>query len=403
MIAFVIASFAIAFLGLGGVRAAQVGYERRQRQAELRREEQRRAQAARQTEIERVQTESARRQAAIIADPADVIYTRGVALNAELEESHARREIGQRTLDTAKRYRLTIPEDEHQGLALYVRLASFAVLPLVFAGGVALAVSVFVALNNGRIGVAPILKGVVAGSLEVLLALGFARLIHHRRVRELRWQFELATLLPLILTVVVFLAIYSPQRSQQTFNTSIDDDRRVLAAAQQSGQKLAVTAAQDKLTADLSREHRAEESDSALAVGIPLVEVVSAEMALEGLSALQLRRRRRLADASIDASQGAVDQLDTKIRVTRAQRGQAVADELYGLGVRNLPRHMDPSRPPIPPAHEGGPGPAVPNTPAAPLPRNPEPRRGGGIGLDLDGFARPQPPPGGDDPRWNLT
>ena len=125
-----------------------------------------------------------------------------------------------------------------------------AVLAVVVVFGFVLAMETFVALNNGQLGVAPILKGLVAGGLELLAAFGVTRLLHDRRPTELRWQLELAFCGAVLVLLCGYLAMYSPQRSAQKYDKTVAYDQAVLTRAQQSGQALAVTAAQDQLDSD---------------------------------------------------------------------------------------------------------------------------------------------------------
>lgn len=395
MIVFVAAIFVAGAVGLAGVRVAQFAGQRRQR---------------------RLSDQQARRRQQA-SNPADLVYVHGATLNADLASLNAQHEAKQRDLTGAKADLAATPEPQHKGLQRDVRLACLVILPVVAVGGLALAVATFVALNNGRGGLAPLTKGIVAGSLEVLVALGLARLVHNRQPRELHWQIQLTALVAVMITITGYLAYYSPQRSAQQYGAMIDDDRRVVTLAEQSGQPIAVTAAKDKLAADLTRLRRAEQSDAALAVAIPLVEVLTAETALEGLGIIELSRLRRRRAAEVRKRQAEVDKLGAEIRVIPLQRTQQVAQALYDLGVTEVRSHISSAQPPPTPPRPlmpgrppaSGPGGVSPvaSGPAAPVaggeePAEPYPSRGGG-GLNLDGFAPPRPPPSDNGPEWDLA
>ena len=54
--------------------------------------------------------------------------------------------------------------------------------------------------------------------------------------------------------------------------------------------------------------HRAEDSDAVIAIAIPVVEVLTAELAFEGLLDLLLIRRRREAEARVRTTQARIDE-----------------------------------------------------------------------------------------------
>ena len=425
-VVFPLATFATAILSVFAVRSAQAAQERReQRGQDEAVERQRREQAEQEERRRREQAEQEQRQRRERAEqearerdrtyPHDVVYIESTRMTDELTPTNNELGVARRENSEAKATHAAIPEPEHTGLQLYLRFAVLAVLSAVVVFGFVLAMETFIALNNGRSGAPPILKGLVAGGLELLAAFGISRLLHDRRPTELRWQLELALCGAVLVLLCGYLAMYSPQRSAQQYGQTVATDRAVLTQARQSGQKLAVTAAQDKLDTDESRMHRAEDSDSVMAIAIPVVEVLTAELAFEGLLCLLLIYRRREAEARVRATQARIDELQGTIAITQNRYGLQTVEKLRGVGINNLQDYLGPNGQRAPGPRPGQPGPAAgggeqtpppPHPPADPPPPPGGPRTppaGGAGGINLDGFAPPPNPEPGIGPEWNLA
>lgn len=269
--------------------------------------------------------------------------------------------------------------------------------------GFVLAMETFVALNNGVLGIVPIIKGFVAGGLELLVAFGITRLLHDRHPRELRWQAELALSGAILVLLCGYLAVYSPQRSEQKYNSGIAYDEAVLTQAEKDGQALAITAAQTRLNDDESLLHRAENSDSVIAVAIPIVELLTAELAFEGLLDLLAAQRVREADKRVRETQAWVDRIQGRIAATQNRYGLETLEILRERGINNLQDYLGGNGRATPgaPAQVAPPSPAADPNPPPPAP--PTPPAGHAAPINLDGFAPAPNPQPGSGPEWDLA
>jgi hypothetical protein len=430
---FPLATFATAIMSVFAVRSAQAAQVRREHRAqEEAQERQRREEAEQEHRRRRDQAEQAERQRRDQAEqeerqrrehaeeqarqrdqtyPHDVVFHQSTRMAHELSPTNHDLGVAQRENSEAQVALAVIPEPEHSGLQLHVRLAVLVVLSIVVVFGFLLAMETFVALNNSQLGVVPILKGLVAGGLELLAAFGVTRLLHDRRPAELRWQMELALCGAVLVLLCGYLAMYSPQRSAQKYEKTVAYDQAVLTRAQQSGQALAITAAQAQLNNDESRMHRAQDSDAVMAIGIAVVEVLTAELAFEGLLDLLVIYRRREdrleSEARVRMTQARIDELQRTIAVTQPRYGLETLEKLRDAGINNLQDYLggngqQPPGPPPPPPGAAPGGQA--QTPPPPPPADaPPPPAGGAGGISLGGFAPPPNPEPGIGPEWNLA
>lgn len=396
---FVIVVFVVAFSVAtavhmsGRVRAA---FDQRRNRAEesARFRESQVDQQARQERVRRDEETSR-----LLRRPRDFLYVAGLQLKSALAGPKGELADLRRRLQDAAARSQQLDEMPWTGLQAVVRVTAALLLPAVLVTGGLLNVLVFIALNDGVIAPAPILKGVGAAMLELLLALGFARLLHNVQRTSFQWLMEMAFVSALLTSVVGFVAMYSPQRSEQAYQRAIDIDQRELTAAEQSGQQLAITAARDQLNQDQIRLRRAEASDVALAVALPLIEVAVAPMAIEGGVVLARAARRRVAVRTVEELRRAVNAKEIEIDQKTQEAVVAAMAHLRGTGVENIEMYGDPSR--QPPAPQGLPvaepptapatGPAaVPAEDASPADARPasaatETSNAGAF--DLDGFA----------------
>lgn len=339
---------------------------------------------ARRAEASRRQAEDCDRR--VTRDPKDLIYIRGLELQRDNSDDTESAAVADRDRTAAEGVYTALPKLRWHGLELVVRGACLVLFSLLVGIGVVLNVGIFTALNDGVASTAATLKGCGASILELLLTLALSHLRVHRDVHGVGWQTRLAAVLGLLVVVVVGVAAYAPQRSAQSGLARLEHDNRVLTAAQhaQPAQPLAVTAARDALEADRSRLKRAEASDTVQAVVFPIGEALTAEFALDGLSAAWLTVRRRRAEHDVRAHQRRADRHRSRAMARQRAAGAAVADELWGHGVRDLPSHLA-----APGRSAGVPG--ASSGPTAALRTRP---------IDLDDFA---PPPAGGPAHTSAT
>ncbi len=411
---FPLITFSVALLVVLAVRAAQLAQDRRRQRNENKKSEQQRGAGADRQREARERTEHETRDMRDRSNPSRVVWLEGVAMGVELGPLRHQLQLAQRELATVRTVLAALPKQAYTGLQAHLRQAAMVVLPATAAAGMALAIAVMVALNDGHWGVAPVLKGLVAGSLEMLVAFVVTRLFHDRRPRELHWLTQIAASVALLIVIVGYLAVYSPQRSRQQYAAMVDDDQRVLTQAEHAvpAQPLAVGAAKSKLSTDRTRMKRAEGSDTAFAILIPLVEVLTAEMAFEGLGELLLSRRRREAEARVRSAQTAIDDLTGEIDLVTRTRTMRTATRLDGLGVdaqrymNNNRQHGQPVRDtPGPTGPPGSVDPTPPPTSPTPSPAGPTepPVTGGAAEIDLNAFAPVPAPEPGAGPEWDLA
>lgn len=337
--------------------------------------------------------------ASIAQNPRPFVQLHGHRLASKQQGRRAALQQTEDELASARKAEGDLPAPTWTGLARVVRLGTLALVPVLVVAGAILNCEIFVALANGQVGSAPVLKGLGASLVELLLALALAHLVTHREVRSLGWQVRLAAVLVVLASVVCVVAYYAPQRSAQAYGTQLDLDRRTLVAAKDAHQPLAVTAATDQLEADTTRLRRAEDSDAAQAVAFPVIEALVAELAIEGLLVVEETRRRRRAHRQVVQLAHIVNTERAELEAETAAATRVVAERLFGagradlnadLGIVDRPVGALPDAgnvtPPVPPAPPRPMPPAAPTQPASPGP------------LDLDRFA----PPPGSGSAWDL-
>ncbi|MDA8062048.1 MAG: hypothetical protein M0T80_06375 [Actinomycetota bacterium] len=332
-------------------------------------------------------------------NPQDILFRHRTAMDNELAPVRAKRNTSQRKLNEAVAAKEARPDVKHKGVGKYARVGAAILMPVIWAGGTALAIATFVALNNGAVSPAAVLKGVVAGLIELLLSLGIANIFEQRQQpKNLRWQAQAGLLFALLTVTVSFLAVYSAARSAQRWDPVIDFDRRLVASDRQIGNGVAVVAAEDKLSTDLTRRRHAEESDEALAVAIPLIEVATGELTLEGFGILAEDQRRRSADRDERRHRDSIDESSRREEEIGARHTRAALAELTDLGVTDLSQYFPPRPAPRAlPAGPTGPEPAPPSGPTPPEDRHEEPSRNFYLG-DLAPAREPR-----DGGAWDLA
>jgi hypothetical protein len=167
---FPLITFSVALLLVLAVRAAQLAQDRRRQRNENKKSEQQRAAGAGRQREARERTEHETRDMRNRSDPSRVVWLEGVALGVELGPLRHQLQLAQRELAAVRTVLAALPKQAYTGLQAHLRQAAMVVLPATVAAGMALAIAVMVALNDGHWGVAPVLRapnkmsvGVVGG------------------------------------------------------------------------------------------------------------------------------------------------------------------------------------------------------------------------------------------------
>lgn len=315
----------------------------------------------------------------IKSSPHDYVTERKAHLTAEVAKLREALQNGLRTESQLIADLMNLAPPLWVGVRRLLRLACLMLLPaLVISSGV-LNVEVFIALNGGIISAPAVLKGIGATIVELLLTLYFSDLVIHRQPRAVAWQIQVAACLALLFVVIGYVSHYAPARSQQALQRIIGlNHRQVTAAVTADAQigslqtHLAVTAARDTLSNNVSRLKKAEKSDAGQSIAFPVAELLVGELALGGwLAALDLRRRR-IGRSRLKRQRERNDQLRTAIMGLGAMRWAQVQARLFEAGVRDLAALGDYGRWSGEPRNELSSGrPEVSEKPPAPPSRRP--------------------------------
>jgi len=264
---------------------------------------------------------------------------RPILLASEHNIQDLETEVDRANLDLAN-----LPALKYEGTQYGMRVAIAPLFGLLIVASTLLNVEVFIALANGSANPAAITKGVAASTIEVLLSLVIGHLLLERSPRDLHWQLRLAFSTAIFISTIWFVAGYAPQRSALAYQSRYQLAENILARDRllQNTQTrtVAVVADEATLRSLVADRARAEESDVAQTVILPLGELIASEWAIEGLALAALARRRRVAGQQAQMAEDSLRGAKQQHELLSPRLDLEVLAELDDAGVSNLDRAL---------------------------------------------------------------
>ncbi len=228
------------------------------------------------------------------------------------------------------------------GTAFGIRLFFAVLFVIIVATSSVLNVQVFAALADGNLNVTSIAKGLAVTCIELISTLVIGWDLIHRRESGDTWKLNGAFACAVLVITMTLVASYAPERSNFAFQSQLQTEQNALQSAKlisnPTARSIATSNEKNAIKQLIASRARAQNSDVAQSILLPLGELVSSGMAIEGMDLILLsRRRRQRANLLANAQDHLRECEEVETRQKLALHSQVVAD-LLAIGVTDIER-----------------------------------------------------------------